>query len=63
MLPVQYHRYLIIIYIALFVAGDQIVELIKSISADNGRFVANAHTLIKIAQVIMLFPFTAGWSR
>ena len=50
----------VIIYIALFVAGDQILELIKSISADNGRFVANAHTLIKIAQVIMLFPFT-GW--
>lgn len=50
----------VIIYIALFVAGDQIVELIKSMSADNGRFVANAHTLIKIAQVIMLFPFT-GW--
>ena len=50
----------VIIYIALFVAGDQIVELIKSSSADNGRFVANAHTLIKIAQVIMLFPFT-GW--
>ena len=50
----------VIIYIALFVAGDQIVELIKSISADNGRFVANAHTLIKIAQVIMLFPFP-GW--
>ena len=50
----------VIIYIALFVAGDQIVELIKSISADNGRFVANAHTLIKIAQVTMLFPFT-GW--
>ena len=49
----------VIIYIALFVAGDQIVELIKSISADNGRFVANAHTLIKIAQVIMLFPFTS----
>ena len=50
----------IIIYIALFVAGNQIVELIKSISADNGRFVANAHTLIKITQVILLFPFT-GW--
>ena len=33
----------VIIYIALFVAGDQIVELIKSISADNGRFVANAY--------------------
>ena len=27
----------VIIYIALFVAGDQIVELIKSISADNGE--------------------------
>ena len=50
----------IIIYIALFIAGDQIVALISSISADNGRFVANAHTLIKIAQVIMMFPFT-GW--
>ena len=50
----------VIIYIALFVAGDQIVELIKSISADNGRVVAKGHTLIKIAQVIMLFPFT-GW--
>lgn len=50
----------VIIYIALFIAGDQIVALIQSISADNGRFVANAHTLIKIAQVIMLFPFT-GW--
>ena len=50
----------VIIYIAMFVAGDQIVELIRSISADNGRFVANAHTMIKIAQVIMLFPFT-GW--
>ncbi len=50
----------IIIYIALFIAGDQIVWLIKSISADNGRFVANAHTLIKVTQVILLFPFT-GW--
>ncbi len=50
----------IIIYIALFIAGDQIVALIQSISADNGRFVANAHTLIKITQVILLFPFT-GW--
>lgn len=50
----------VIIYIALFIAGDQIVALIKSISADNGRFVANAHTLIKITQVILLFPFT-GW--
>ena len=50
----------VIIYVALFVAGDQIVELIKSISADNGRFVANAHTLIKITQVILLFPFTGS---
>ena len=50
----------VIIYIVLFLFGDRVVEFIQSISADNGRFVANAHTLIKITQVILLFPFT-GW--
>jgi phosphate:Na+ symporter len=34
--------------------------MIQSISADNGRFVANAHTIIKVTQVIVLFPF-ANW--
>ena len=48
----------ILVYLILFVAEDQVVSLIKMISADNGRFVANAHTLIKVFQVIVLFPFS-----
>lgn len=36
-----------------------IVQFLHHISGDNlGRCVANAHTLIKICQVIMLFPFS-----
>ncbi len=46
-----------LMYIVLLVAMDPIVEAIMSISADNGRFVANAHTIIKVTQVIILFPF------
>jgi phosphate:Na+ symporter len=37
---------------------EPFVKLISSISADNGRFVANAHTIIKVFQVIVLFPFS-----
>ncbi|MCQ2540458.1 MAG: Na/Pi cotransporter family protein [Acetatifactor sp.] len=48
----------VLFYIAFAVSGDFFVNLIKSISADDGRFVANAHTLIKIAQVLILFPFS-----
>lgn len=48
----------IILYIMLMVASDSIIGIIQSISSDNGRFVANAHTLIKIFQVIVLFPFS-----
>ncbi len=48
----------VIIYIVLFLFGNRVVEFIQSISADNGRFVANAHTLIKVFQVVILFPFT-----
>lgn len=48
----------VVLYIVLFFAQDQVISLISSISADNGRFVANAHTLIKIFQVIVLFPFS-----
>ena len=33
------------------------IAFIKLFSADNGRFVANAHTLMKIAQVILVLPF------
>ncbi len=49
----------VIIYIILLLAQDFVVELIQSVSADNGRFVANAHTIIKIFQVVILFPFSA----
>lgn len=48
----------VLLYIILFIAQDQVVSLISSISADNGRFVANSHTIIKIFQVIILFPFS-----
>ena len=49
----------IIIFIILQIAMDPIVNMIQSISADNGRFVANAHTLIKVFQVIILLPFSS----
>lgn len=49
-----------LMYVPLMLATEPIVNLIQSISADNGRFVANAHTIIKVTQVIVLFPF-ANW--
>jgi phosphate:Na+ symporter len=48
----------ILLYIILAFAMEPFVKLISSISADNGRFVANAHTIIKVFQVIVLFPFS-----
>lgn len=48
----------ILIYIILLFAQDPVIRMIQSVSADNGRFVANAHTIIKIFQVIVLFPFS-----
>ncbi|MCH5344074.1 MAG: Na/Pi cotransporter family protein [Acetatifactor sp.] len=50
----------VLIYIILAFAMEPVLALISMISADNGRFVANAHTIIKIFQVIVLFPFS-GW--
>lgn len=47
-----------VLYIILLVAESHVVNLIGSISADNGRFVANAHTIIKVFQVVILFPFS-----
>lgn len=47
----------VIIYIILLFAKDIIISWIWSISADSGRFVANAHTIMKVFQVIILFPF------
>jgi phosphate:Na+ symporter len=48
----------VLLYIILAFAMEPIVKLISSISSDNGRFVANAHTIIKIFQVVVLFPFS-----
>ncbi|MCI8281735.1 MAG: Na/Pi cotransporter family protein [Lachnospiraceae bacterium] len=51
----------ILIAIILAVGMDQVESLIRAISGNNpGRCVANAHTIFKIFQVIILFPF-AGW--
>ena len=47
-----------VLYVVLFVAKEPVMKLIWSVSSDNGRFVANAHTMIKIFQVIILFPFS-----
>ncbi len=48
----------VILYGVLFAAQDQVMDLIWLLSTDKGRFVANAHTLIKVFQVILLFPFS-----
>ncbi len=50
----------LLIYVILFAAEEPIIRLIQSVSADNGRFVANAHTIIKIFQVVVLFPFSGA---
>ncbi len=47
----------VIMYVIMAVGQDQVISFIKMFSADNGRFVANAHTLMKIAQVILVLPF------
>lgn len=49
----------IIMYVVLTVAGGMVLDIIMKISGSNpGRCVANAHTLFKICQVIVLLPFT-----
>ena len=48
-----------LLYIILMVGMNQVIDGIMSISGNNaGRFVANAHTIIKVFQVIVLFPFS-----
>ncbi len=49
----------VILFVILQISGESIIRMIQSFSADNGRFVANAHTLIKLFQVIVLFPFSS----
>lgn len=58
----------VVMYVILAFAMDPVISFIMKFSADNGRFVANAHTFIKIFQVIILLPFVkplvklASWS-
>ncbi len=51
----------IIIYIILSFAGGWVLDVLVRISGpDPGRCVANAHTLFKIFQVLVLLPFAGG---
>lgn len=49
-----------IVFLILMIVRTPIVDLIMNLSSDDpGRFVANAHTLIKVFQVIILLPFSS----
>ena len=49
------------IFVVLLVAGDPITAKMMEASGNNpARAVANAHTLIKITEVVLMFPFM-GW--
>ncbi|HBA48840.1 MAG TPA: Na/Pi cotransporter [Lachnospiraceae bacterium] len=47
-----------LLYVILFFLEEPVMRMIWAVSSDKGRFVANAHTIIKIFQVIVLFPFS-----
>ncbi len=50
----------IIVFVILMFFKEPVVQGILAISGQNaGRFVANSHSLIKIFQVIILFPFSS----
>ncbi len=49
----------IIFYFIFMVGVEPVVKLLENISGGNpGRCIANAHTMIKMCQVVMLFPFS-----
>lgn len=48
----------VLMFIVLQLAMDYVSAFIHSFSADDGRFVANAHTLFKMVQVLVLLPFS-----
>ncbi|MCR4924483.1 MAG: Na/Pi cotransporter family protein [Lachnospiraceae bacterium] len=49
----------IVMYIVLKLGMDQVIYMLQRVSGENiGRQVANAHSIFKIAQVIIFFPFT-----
>ena len=43
----------VLLYLVLFVAEEPVMRLIWAFSGDNGRFVANAHTMIKDRQACL----------
>ncbi len=48
-----------LLFLILKIGMNRVVDLIMGVSGGNeGRFIANAHTMIKIFQVIILFPFS-----
>ncbi len=49
-----------IIYLVLTFAGGWVLDMIKMISGDDpGRCVANAHTIFKVVEVVLLLPFSS----
>ncbi len=49
-----------VVFLLLMIVRTPIVDLIMNLSSDDpGRFVANAHTMIKVFQVIILLPFSS----
>lgn len=48
----------IIMYVILLVGMEFVVSMLEAISGNAGRCVANAHTIFKIFQVIVLLPFS-----
>ena len=49
-----------IVFVIMLFLGDYIVSGIMRFSGNNyGRFVANSHTIIKVFQVLILFPFSS----
>lgn len=51
----------VIVYIIFRLGMSQIISLLHMVSGNNpGRCVANAHTIVKIFQVIILLPFSSG---
>lgn len=50
----------ILMFIVLQLFMSQVSTFLHSFSADDGRFVANAHTVFKVVQVLVLLPFSGG---
>lgn len=51
----------VIVYIIFRLGMSQVISLLHMVSGNNpGRCVANAHTIVKIFQVIILLPFSTG---